>query len=184
MLSADVAVATTDVEHNDGGLRTTAAPEMVALNLSARPRAPRLQLLLEQEPAYRVFLRNFTDLIFSRTPPPIAVTSTPETSWNDVFVPSSMPWRRFVESLLGHMIVVTALLILVPKWPSGPIERPRVFDKSYVSYYTPPNLSQHCGVTRHGRRLTGSRSRRAAPQYEWRRSKLENLARMAARARL
>ena len=36
------------------------------------------------------------------------------------------------------MIVVTALLILVPKWPSGPIERPRVFDKSYVSYYTPP----------------------------------------------
>ena len=112
---------------------------MVALSLSAQPqRAPRLRLLLEQEPAYRVFLRNLADLVFSRTPLPIAVTSTPATSWDDVFVPSSVPWRRFVESLLGHMIVVTALLILVPKWPSGPIERPRVFDKSYVSYYTPP----------------------------------------------
>jgi hypothetical protein len=112
---------------------------MVALSLSAQPqRAPRLRLLLEQEPAYRVFLRNLADLVFSRTPLPIAVTSTPATSWDDVFVPSSVPWRRFVESLLGHMIVVTALLILIPKWPSEPIERPRVFDKSYVSYYTPP----------------------------------------------
>jgi hypothetical protein len=127
-------VANADVEPEDGELEATAAPEVVAFGSSAQPR---LRLLLEPEPAHRVFLRNLADLAFSRTLPPIAFTSTPETSWNDVFVPSSVPWRRFVESLLGHMIVVTALLILVPKWPSEPIQRPRAFDK-YVSYYTPP----------------------------------------------
>jgi hypothetical protein len=131
---AGAEVANADLPPGDGELEATAAPEVVAFGSSAQPR---LRLLLEQEPAYRVFLQNLADLAFSRTPPPIAVTSTPLTSWNDVFVASSVPWRRFVESLLGHMIVVTALLILVPKWPSGPIQRPRVFDK-YVSYYTPP----------------------------------------------
>jgi len=136
MGSTDIASA--DVEQKDGELETTPATEVVAFGVQPQ-RSPRLRLLLEPEPAYRVFFRNLADLVLSRTPPPIATTSTPAFFWNDVLVPSSMPWRRFVESLLGHMIVVTALLILVPKWPtSESIQQRSVFDKSYVSYYTPP----------------------------------------------
>jgi hypothetical protein len=136
---ASVDTANTDVEHRDGELETTPAPEVVAFGgREQSQRLPRLRLLLEQEPAHRVFLRNLADLALSRTPAPIATTPAPAFFWDDVLVPSSMPWRRFVESLLGHMIVVTALLILVPKWSSGPIQQRSLFDKSYVSYYTPP----------------------------------------------
>src|SRR6266851_4603135 len=135
-----VDTASTDVERRDGELETTPAPEVVAFGVKGQPqRVPRLSLLLEREPAHRVFFRNLVDLVSARTPAPMATISTPAFFWNDVLVPSSMPWRRFVESLLGHMIVVTALLILVPKWPtSESIQQRSVFDKSYVSYYTPP----------------------------------------------
>ncbi len=135
-----VDTASTDVERRDGELETTPAPEVVAFGVKGQPqRVPRLSLLLEREPAHRVFFRNLVDLVSARTPAPMATISTPAFFWNDVLVPSSMPWRRFVESLLGHMIVVTALLILFPKWPTSESIRQRsVFDKSYVSYYTPP----------------------------------------------
>ncbi len=156
-------VANADLEPRNRDLEISAAPEVFAFGLSAPPqRSPRLRLLLEQEPAYRVFLRNLTDLIFSRTPPPITTTSAPATSWNDVLVPSSVPWRRFVESLLGHMIVVTALLILVPKWPSEPIQRPRAFEK-YVSYYTPPNSFP--ALRSHPARVRPQPNRQAVPAH-------------------
>jgi hypothetical protein len=129
----------TVTEGENGRPETIATPDLHSGQADAQPEpvaAPRL--LLERESAYRVFLWNLTDLILSRTPIPVATTSDPAPFWNEVFVRSSVPWRRFVESLLGHMIVVTALLIMVPKWPSGPIQQRSVFDKSYVSYYTPP----------------------------------------------
>ena len=129
----------TVAERENGQPETIATPDLDVGQADAQPEpvaAPKL--LLERESAYRVFLWNLTDLVLSRTPIPVATTSDPAPFWNEVFVPSSVPWRRFVESLLGHMIVVTALLILIPKWPSGPIEKRSVFDKSYVSYYTPP----------------------------------------------
>ncbi len=129
----------TVAERENGQPETIATPDLrVGLaGAQAEPVvAPRL--LLEREFAYRVFLRNLIDLVLPRTPIPVATTSDTAPFWNEVFVPSSVPWRRFVESLLGHMIVVTALLILIPKWPSGPIQQRSVFDKSYVSYYAPP----------------------------------------------
>ena len=98
-----VDTASTDVERRDGELETTPAPEVVAFGVKGQPqRVPRLSLLLEREPAHRVFFRNLVDLVSARTPAPMATISTPAFFWNDVLVPSSMPWRRFVESLLGR----------------------------------------------------------------------------------
>ena len=98
--------------------------------------ALRLRLLLELEPAYRVFLRNLADMF--RPTPPIATTSRPAPFWHDVFVYSGVPWRRLGESLLCHVIVAAAVLILsqVRVQRHQPSRR-RIFDESYVSYYTP-----------------------------------------------
>ncbi len=110
-------------------------------------------LLLDQESAYRVFLGNLTDFVSGRTPRQIPTTTAPATSWNDVFLPSSVPWRRFAESLFGHVILVTLILILVPRWPAGPIEKRSRYDRSYVSYYTPPKsfpaLHSHAAKAQH-----------------------------------
>jgi hypothetical protein len=112
-----------------------------ASNVSATSVAasvPQLKLLLEPEPAYRVFVRNLIDLILSRSPAPVPTTSLPGPFWSDVFVGSDLPWPWFVESLLGHMILVTTVLILSQWWPvAEPVQR-SIFDEHYVSYYTPP----------------------------------------------
>ena len=112
------------------------APPRSARIKSQRVAAPKF--LVEPVSPYRVFLGNLTDFLSGRTPRPIPTTSTPATFWNDVFLPSSVPWRRFAESLLGHVILVTLVVILVPRWPAGRVEKRSTFDKSYVSYYTPP----------------------------------------------
>ena len=131
----DTEVTDTEVLQHDAGPgpHVPVRREPATTQQAAVPR-----LLLDQESAYRVFLGNLTDFISRRTPRAIPTTSTPATFWNDVFLPSSVPWRRFAESLLGHVILVTLILILVPRWPAGPVEKRSAFDKSYVSYYTPP----------------------------------------------
>ena len=131
----DTEVTDTEVLQHDAGPgpHVPVRREPAVTQQAAVPR-----LLLDQESAYRVFLGNLTDFIWRRTPRAIPTTSTPATFWNDVFLPSSVPWRRFAESLLGHVILVTLILILVPRWPAGPAEKRSAFDKSYVSYYTPP----------------------------------------------
>ena len=98
---------------------------------------PRLNLLLELEPAHRVFIRNLADTFFHRTAA-IATTSAPVSFWRDVFVHSGLPWRRFGESLLYHVIAIASVLVLSHTWVSQdrPSQR-RAFDKSYISYYRP-----------------------------------------------
>lgn len=116
------------VVHSDGA--------QVVSGIALEPPPPRL--LFETEQRHRVFIRNLVDLYRDRSLPKTATTSTPGPIWNDIFVSSGLPWRWFAESMLGHLIVITALLILVPKWPSGPIQKPTVFRSPYVSYYAPP----------------------------------------------
>src|SRR5438034_834198 len=100
--------------------------------------APRLRLLLELEPAHRVFFRNLADVLLFRSTPPVATTSRPAPFWRDVFVCSGVPWRWLLGSTLSHVIVVAAMLILSQWWAQRePLQHRRTFYKSYVSYYTP-----------------------------------------------
>src|SRR5262247_1514810 len=67
-------------------------------------RAPRL--LVELEPWGRTFRRNLLDSLLFRRPAPVETTSAPAPFWPDVFVPGSLPWGAFIESVLYHGIVL------------------------------------------------------------------------------
>src|SRR5437870_2288182 len=121
------------MERTDSDVGTNSASG--SSNLEA---APRLRLLLELEPAHRVFFRNFADVILFRSTPPVATMSRTGPFWHDVFVCSGVPWRWLLGSTLSHMIVIAFMLILSQWWAQRePLQHRRTFYKSYVSYYTP-----------------------------------------------
>src|SRR5436309_12219036 len=124
-----------------GRMDTDHGPNSVSgsSSLSAHLKAvPRLRLLLELEPAHRVFFRNLADVILFRSTPPVATMSRPAPFWRDVFVCSGVPWRWLLGSTLSHMIVIAFMLILSQWWAQRePLQYRRGFYKSYVSYYTP-----------------------------------------------
>ena len=72
--------------------------------------APRLKLLLELEPRHRVFFRNLTDLLLSRSVPQIAIGSRHVPFWDDVFVPSGILWASFLQSMLWHLLLMVLLV--------------------------------------------------------------------------
>src|SRR6266513_514065 len=125
------------IERTDSDVGTNSASG--SPNLSAHLKAvPRLRLLLELEPAHRVFFRNLADILLFRSISPVATTSRPAPFWRDVFVCSGVPWRWMVGSTLSHMMVIAAMLILSQWWAQRePLQHRRGFYKSYVSYYTP-----------------------------------------------
>src|SRR6266480_430855 len=125
------------MERTDSDVGTNSASG--SPNLSAHLKAvPRLRLLLELEPAHRVFFRNLADILLFRSISPVATTSRPAPFWRDVFVCSGVPWRWMVGSTLSHMMVIAAMLILSQWWAQRePLQHRRTFYKSYVSYYTP-----------------------------------------------
>src|SRR5438094_476987 len=125
------------MERTDSDVGTNSASG--SPNLSAHLKAvPRLRLLLELEPAHRVFFRNLADVILFRSTPPVATMSRPGPFWHDVFVCSGVPWRWLLGSTLSHMIVIAFMLILSQWWAQRePLQHRRTFYKSYVSYYTP-----------------------------------------------
>jgi hypothetical protein len=100
--------------------------------------APRLRLLIELEPAHRVFFRNLTDLFLLRRVPQIAITSRPGRFWNDVFVPSGVPWSSVMESALCHLLLVVLLVWIPPRaWaPIKPFQQANAFHRS-ITYYPP-----------------------------------------------
>src|SRR6267143_1493675 len=66
------------------------------------------KLLVELEPAYRVFFRNLADTLLFRRPPQVEIRSRPAAFWPDVFVPTRTPWLGFVESILWHALLIAA----------------------------------------------------------------------------
>jgi len=107
----------------------SAAPEGVTPN----PRA-QLKLLLELEPATRVFFRNLFDLLLFRSKS-VITTSRPAPFWSDVFVYARVPWWRFAESMVGHVLTIAAVLIGSRAWTQ--LEQPqplRISRKDYVTY--------------------------------------------------
>jgi hypothetical protein len=101
--------------------------------------APRLKLLLEFEPAHRVFFRNLGDAVLRREPPRIALTSRPGTFWTDVFIYSGKPWRSFFESILWHVFVVAVIWTVFLR--GGPrletAKQQQMIRDSRITYYAP-----------------------------------------------
>jgi TonB family protein len=95
-----------------------------------------LTLLVTLPPWHRVFLRNVRDLLWLRRKPPLRLVSRPASFWPDVFVPTRLPWTRFLQSSLGHIVVIAALWGWSQLWPQRPhlMARP-VFHSSDVIYY-------------------------------------------------
>ena len=100
---------------------------------------PTPNLLLKLEPAYRVFFSNLIDTLHPPQTLPLKLTSLPARFWPDVFVPSQLPWQRFVQSMLLHVIMVVALGGLLEFGFSQPQLRHSQlrFNKSDVIYYSP-----------------------------------------------
>jgi hypothetical protein len=96
-------------------------------------------LLLQLEPAYRIFFGNLVELLHPPDPPPLKLTSLPATFWPDVLVPSQLPWDRFGQSMLLHGVMVVALVLLEFGLSQRPMLRQSrlTFNKSDVIYYLP-----------------------------------------------
>ncbi len=122
--------------------RVDLEPEAVASENSAdiKPQAqlknlPRLRLLVELEPAYRVFLRNLYDTL--RSIPPRAHEFRSLSFWREVLFYSGLPWRRFGQSLLGHAVVLTLVLIVSHSWTEDQPLRRSPFENTHLTYYKP-----------------------------------------------
>jgi hypothetical protein len=121
----------TNMRRVDGGPETTLTPG------HSTPRVnPHLTLLVELEPAYRVFLRNLADTL--RPAPPGAPRFWSLPFWREVIYYSGMPWGRFAESLLGHVIALIVVVILSQPWSSQdqPLRR-SMFKNTRLTYYKP-----------------------------------------------
>jgi hypothetical protein len=113
------------------------APRAVPVPAPPAP-APRLKLLIELEPRHRVFVRNLADLLLSRQPPPLRLTSRPAPYWRDVFVPSSAPWSSFGESMLLHLLVVVLFVWGQSRvWTSVELFPQRRALHTPITYYPP-----------------------------------------------
>jgi len=71
-------------------------------------RAPLPQFLIENAPWHKTFLGNLWDLCVPGKET-LTITSAPGPFWNDVFVNSRLPWRRFGESVIFHGAVIVLL---------------------------------------------------------------------------
>jgi hypothetical protein len=100
---------------------------------------PAPNLLFKVEPAYRVFLSNLIDTLHPPQLPALKLTSLPARFWPDVFVPSQLPWQRFVQSMVLHVIMVVALGSLLEfGFSQRQLRHSQLrFNKSDVIYYSP-----------------------------------------------
>src|ERR1700674_1488821 len=96
---------------------------------------PDITLLVLLEPAYRVFFRNLADMEWLRSPARLAGSSIQTHGWNDVLVESHIPWKRFIESVFLHVVVVGMLSGLSKIWPRELLVSPPPLREAHVTYY-------------------------------------------------
>ena len=101
---------------------------------------PAPTLLITLEPRGRVFFRNLKDLLWRRPKAPLVLVSRPATFWEDVFVASPLPWRRFLQSAVAHLALIAVMFAwtrFAPQlWPQPTqIVQRNVFHSSDVIYY-------------------------------------------------
>jgi TonB family protein len=98
--------------------------------------APVPRLLVELPSRSEVFIENLRDLVSPPRLPRLELQSAPAPFWPDVFVKRQLPWRRFLDSGICHLIAC-ALLIglsrLIALQPQA-VARP-TFDHTEVIYY-------------------------------------------------
>ena len=130
------------------------------------PPAPVPKLLLELEPAGHVFFRNLTDTLLRREAPVVYGVSRPELLWNDIFVDSAMPWKRFLQSVLWHLVALIAVWNLSQGWATSEqiLRRRTISHNSYVSYYQPPSSFPTAGSHRPVARAVSRAGSRSAPR--------------------
>src|ERR1700742_2589998 len=88
----------------------TLAPGISGPDASTRPEPlPQLKLLIELEPAYRVFLRNLVDVLRPASPGEPTIWSA--SFWREAFFESGIPWQRFAETLVGQLVVLAMVLL-------------------------------------------------------------------------
>jgi TonB family protein len=119
-------------------------------------------LLVELPSWHKVFRRNLADLFWPRRQPPLRLASKPAEFWPDVFVPSRLPWSKFVQSVFCHGVAFAALWGATLLWARRPQIKARVAlaheDVIYYqpSEYLPPLDSGAAGPVQ---------SQRGAPSY-------------------
>ena len=115
------------------------APALLPLEeRSSRRWTPDLHLIVELPPWYQGFFSNFRECLRRAEPAPLTLTSAPAPFWPDVFVKRGLPWGRFLESAVYHVIGFALLLgfsrflQLQPQPTVAPI-----FNRAQVIYYQP-----------------------------------------------
>jgi GAF domain len=98
-------------------------------------RHPDITLLVALEPAYRAFFGNLADLVSLHSSARLAGSSSQTHGWNDVLVESHIPWKRFIESVFLHVVVIGILLGLSRIWPREMLVSPPSIREAHVTYY-------------------------------------------------
>ena len=99
--------------------------------------APVPGLLVELPSRSTVFLGNLRDLVSPSRLAPLELASPPAPFWPDVFVTRTLPWNRFAQSAVYHVIagaIVVGLSHLFAMQPRVVRQLP-TFDHSQVIYY-------------------------------------------------
>lgn len=94
------------------------------------------ELLVELPSRSGVFFGNLRDLFLPPRLAPLELHSAPSEFWPDVFVKRSLPWSRFVQSAVYHVLAGSIFVGLAHLFAMQPrvVEKP-TFDHSQVIYY-------------------------------------------------
>jgi hypothetical protein len=76
-----------------------------------------------------------SNMVSPRSPARSPGSSSQTLGWNDVLVDSHVPWRRFIESVLLHILVVGMLSGLSRIWPPELLLSPPSLREAHVVYY-------------------------------------------------
>jgi TonB family protein len=121
-----------------------------------------LRLLVAPEPWSRVFLQNLGDLFRHRESAPLQLQSAPGDYWPDVFVDRRLPWPRFMQSGVYHILALAIILAgshflaLQPHVTAVP-----TFTHADVVYYTPTEYLPPLDT----RRPTTAQPQKADPEF-------------------
>jgi hypothetical protein len=127
----------TTMDRVGGVAGVTLSPGVSGPTLTHRSETqPPLKLLVELEPAYRVFLRNLADVLRPASPGEPTIWSA--SFWREAFCDSGIPWYRFAETLVGQLVVIAMVLLASQVWITQDQPRRRsMFENTHLTYYKP-----------------------------------------------